>query len=288
MAIPEILGIISLEDAKRYAGVTSTTDDRLIDELVQQASQMINGELGYNVISQTYKEYHSGSGGPNIWLANIPVTSVDLATTGRDIPMSVNYGGGDASRATAEITSTLLRLRKRVSGVTTTSELTLASSATFTALETAVELLTGWTATTTTSFANYTPSELVIRPAMSANDRDLDLQIPQECETDYEIHGEAGRLYNPYLWDAGNKNVYVEYTAGYLRSEVPYDLKSACLELCKFLYDVVQHDASIKEEEIGDYSYKLADMAGSVFKEDSNYSIADKLAPYKRMFVRGM
>ena len=65
-------------------------------------------------------------------------------------------------------------------------------------------------------------------------------------------------------------------------------MKSACLELTKFLYDVVQHDASMKEEEIGDYRYVLADMAGSVFKEDSNYSIADKLAPYRRMIVRGM
>ena len=319
MAIPKEFAIISLEDAKRYAGVTGTCDDQLIDELVQQASTMINSYLGYNVISQTYREYQSSSDGPNIWLENIPISSVDLVSVGRDCPITINYTAGDASRASVEVTTTLLRLRSRVSGVITTTELVLADNATMSALETNIETVTGWTATVTDSFETYSPIELILHPAISAKNREAQLEIPSENQVPFELFSKTGRLfatcgwyydyhigrgYNSYggsgygdngysLYNKPNPHYYgqndivIEYTAGYDRSAVPYDLKSACLELSKFLYDNVQHDSTFKKEKIGDYEYELANLAQPLFSENSNANLGTKLNSYRRMVIKG-
>jgi len=288
MAVPGKIGIISLEDAKRYLPVTVSTYDRKIDEMVSQACSVINDWLGYNVISQSYREYHSGTGRAYLWLENVPVTQVDLASTDRDDVATVTYDNGDASRATVQVTDVHLKLSKRVAGTTTTNDLVLSDHATITALVSDVNTLTGWTSVVVDTFGDYTPAELVIVPAQSAKDRIVNLVIPEESETEYEIEdADSGRLYNPKGWDYGHKNILIEYTAGYAREDVPEAIRNATLELVKLFYDWSKQDGSLESEKIGDYSYrKGAGMSSAVRTQMS--VIREKLQPHAKVVVRGV
>lgn len=292
MAVDKLTGLVSLGDAKRFMKIadTDTDDDRLIDALVMHASVMIQNELGFNVKSRRYREYHSGDGGYDLWLENSPVTSIERASVGRDDVITVEYDGGDASYATVEVVDRAVTFRKKVSGVSTTNRLPMSDYATLTALDTAIDALSGWSSTLTSAYANYSPSDLVKRPARHANDASATLSVPDESEINYEIEDEdAGRLYNPYGWDSGHKNILIEYTAGY--DKVPQPIQSATLELVKLMYDTSSRDTSLKAEKIGDYSYSVADRLDTVFSATGTTKVANmimaKLYPYVKTTIYG-
>lgn len=279
--------IITLGDARLFLGKgdTDTADDQLLDMLIQQASEMVAKELGTGgVVSRTYKEYYDGHGGLNLWLDSYPVSGVDFVSVGRDDAMTVSYTGDDASYATAEVTATQLKLRKRVSGVLTASTFTLTGYATLSALETAVEAVSGWAVVVDTDYATYAPISLVPVPAKNARDVTVTLGVPDEGETDCELaSSEWGRLYNPYGWTRGHKNIYVEYTAGWDRADLPQPIRSACLELVKMMYDLRSKDGTLQSEKIGEYSYVLASSVDLT----SNTLIAEKLENYRRPILAG-
>jgi len=278
--------VLTLGDAQLFLGKgdADTADDQLLDMLIQQASKMVVDEIGTgSVVSKAYKEYHDGHGGRNIWLNNFPVTGVDFISTSRDDAMTVSYDGDDSSYATVEVTSTELQLRKRVSGVLTASAFTLEDYATLTLLEAAVEAVAGWTVVVSADYATYAAASLSPVPAKDARDNAVTLGVPDQGEGACELANEWGRIYNPYGWTAGHRNVYIEYTAGWPRSEIPQPIRSACLELVKMMYDLRSKDGTVESEKIGEYSYKLAsnvDLTKSTL-------IAEKLANYRRPLVMG-
>jgi len=278
--------IVTLGDARLFLGKgdSDTADDQLIDMLIQQASEIIAKEIGTDsVVSKPYKEYYDGHGGLNLWLNSFPVSGVDFVSVGRDDALTISYTGDDASYATVEVTAAQLKLRKRVSGVLTASEFALADYATLSALETAVEAVTGWTVVIATDYATYAPISLAPVPAKDARDNEVTLEVPDQGEGACELANEWGRLYNPYGWTLGRRNIYIEYTAGYARADVPQPIRSACLELVKMIYDLRSKDGAVESEKIDDYSYKLAsnvDLTKSTL-------ITEKLANYKRPIVVG-
>jgi len=280
--------IINLQDARLFLGKssTNTADDALIDMLVQHASAAVAKELGVDgVVSDTYREFHNGHKGKYLWLNNYPVTSVDLVSVGRDDALTITYGGGDASYATAEVTSTSLKLRKRVSGTLTASTFTLADYATLTALETAVELVSGWSVIIATDFASYAPAALVPVPAKDANEVAVTLSVPDQGEDLCEVEGTWGRLYNPYGWSwCGDRGICIEYTAGWARHDVPQPIRAACLMIVKMSYDGVKRDMSVKSEQIGDYKYQLADIISNT----TSPIVQEMLEPYRRQVVFGI
>lgn len=56
--------------------------------------------------------------------------------------------------------------------------------------------------------------------------------------TDYELYSNDGYLYKVSGWSKGTKNYKVVYVAGYSTSTMPSDLKNACKEICKYLYNL--------------------------------------------------
>ena len=278
--------IVTLGDARLFLGKgdSDTADDQLIDMLIQQASGMVADEIGTDsVVSKAYKEYIDGHGGLNLWLNNFPVSGVDFVSVGRDDAMTVTYDNDDSSYATVEVTATELKLRKRVSGVLTASTFTLVDYATLALLEAAVEAVTGWTVVVNTDYTTYAAVSLAPVPAKDARDDAVTLGVPDQGEGNCELSPAWGRLYNPYGWTAGHRNIYVEYTAGYARAEVPQPIRSACLEAVKMMYDLRSKDMSVKKEKIDDYSYELADKVDLA----NSTLIDEKLANYRRPIVMG-
>jgi len=309
MAIDTTKAVVSLKEAKTYLGIadTDTADDLLLDMLIGQASVLIAKELGYNPISQSYKEWYEGEDGFNIWLENIPVTSVDFISTDREDVATVKYDSTDASYATVEVTANQLKLRKRVNGAVTANTLVLSDYATIALLDTAIDALTPWACTPVDSFSTWAASSLIRMPAQHANNVSASLSVPADPEADVELFPETGRLYNWRGWRYGKwdwlhggsgrvglgdnvRNVYVEYTAGYTRAELPEPIKAACLELVALTFNLSKKDGSLASETIGDYSYSLATTMGSVFGSTGSNTtggmIAMKLAPYVRAILR--
>jgi len=280
--------IVNLQDARLYLGKSSTdtADDALIDMLVQHASASVAKELGVaNVVSTTYREFHDGHKGCYMWLDNYPITSVDLISVGRDDALTITYDNGDASYATAEVTTTQLKLRKRVSGVLTASAFTLVDYATLALLEAAVEAVTGWTVVVSTDFTGYAAASLVPMPGKDANAIEVTLSVPDQGEDQCEIEGTWGKLYNPYGWSwAGRRGICFEYTAGYARADIPQPLRAACLMIVKMSYDSAKRDMSVKEERIGDYQYKLADHVSVI----TNPVVQEMIEPFRRQGVFGI
>ncbi len=277
---------VSLQDARLFLGKsdTDTADDQLLDLHAQTASGMVAKALGMEgAVTRARREFHDGHGGKNLWLNNYPVSSVDHVAVGQDDALTIEYTGSDSSYATVEVTQTHLKLRKRVSGVLTATTLALADYATLALLEAAVEAVSGWTVVVTTGFTTYSPISLVPAPARGARDSTITLGVPDEGEVDCELSPEWGRLYNPYGWVAGHRNICVEYTAGWDRGEMPAPIRGACLELVKMLYDRSKKDLAVRSETIGDYSYSLAGL-GDVDVDDL---LGDRLKDFRRTVVMG-
>lgn len=310
MALDPKSSILTMNDVRVFLGKgdTDTADDQRLDMLAQFASSILARELGVaSIVSSSYKEYRDGHGplapaafgyglvanvnnqpthsGCNLWLDNYPVTSIDFVSVGRDDAMTVEYTAADASYATIEVTDTQVKLRKRVNGVLTTSSLDLASYATLTLLEAAIEAVTGWTVVTDSNFANYSPTTLTPMGARNARDQEITLQVPDEGEVEYELYGDWGRLYNPRGWPTGHRNVYVEYTAGYARGSVPPALRSAALDLTAAMYYVSKRDPTLNSETIGDYSYSAGQMEKLFNVAGGPTVLGMKIAPFRREVI---
>ncbi len=294
MAIPSTKALVSLADAKRYMNISTaeTDNDRLLDALVTQACVMIQKELGCDIIEMDYtKEVHSGRGHKMLALKNYPLQWVNRISVDTDYALRLRYTG-TGSRATASVTSNSIRLRSVTSGVWTTDALVMSDSVTMDLMALTVSGVTDWEGTVFSTYGDFASADLIVRPAWDARNVYVDLEIPQECEDDYEIYdADQALLYNPYVWTAGRRNIFVDYRAGYARAEIPEPIQAAALELVKFLFDLAQKDASLKSEAIGDYKYSIADRVGAIFsvtgKQQVSNMISMKLAPYQREYIRG-
>ena len=91
--------------------------------------------------------------------------------------------------------------------------------------------------------------------------------------------------------NAGFDSIYVTYTAGYNRWQVPEPLESACLELMSMLYNLAKKDPSLKSESIGEYKYTMADRLNALFSASGGTSVSNliglKILPFQRMKVVG-
>ncbi len=76
--------------------------------------------------------------------------------------------------------------------------------------------------------------------------------------TDYEFYNDEGIIYKCSEFTPGHKNYKVIYNAGY--TAIPEDLKQACIEMCKLLYNK-KDKTGIKSESIGNYSVTFTDDA---------------------------
>ena len=234
MALDRTKTLLDLDETKRYLGIasTNTTNDRVIDSLIMQASVRIQREIGSTIVSDTFNsEYHSSRDSKWLYLDNWPIIGVERVAAGRTDAITVAYSGS-ASRATVQVLDSSVRLVDTVSGVRSVNNVTFASNPSLTALAASVTALSGWTASVLSSYGDYPSAELVRSPGRSAKSNNINLSIPDEGEgVDYEIYPEEGKLYNPSGWGIGlefnfiNESVYsgghndilVTYTAGYIK-----------------------------------------------------------------------
>jgi hypothetical protein len=201
-------------------------------------------------------EVHDGDGQSWITLDNYPVTKVKRCTTGRRDALQISNSSTDASNATAEVTTTAIRLI--VEGGANAhdwKDFLFATSTTMTTIAAAINAYgKGWTCTAETDYAGFASSDLLERRGAGCLGG-ATLYIPEEGVESLQVYSD-GRVYRRGgVFVSGTANVYVSYTAGYATADMPQDLRLAALTLMKSIYDSHNENADgLKAYSLGDIS----------------------------------
>ena len=202
--------------------------------------------------STAYKEFYDGNGQHFIVLDNYPIISLNRLSFGADdvIKITNTNSGAHASVSCSSSTVTLWK-----DG--TSSSLSLTTSNTMTLLVAAINAISGWSAALMqSSFGTYPSNILIEKFGLQCIDNNwVYLQMPDEGEDDFDVYPNEGRIYTPFGFPVGRKNIYVDYTAG--MATIPDDLKLAVYLIVKYIYQ------RRNEESFGLGSYGLGGLSMS-------------------------
>jgi hypothetical protein len=227
-------------------------------------------------------ERYDGDGTNLLILDNRPVNSVSRVAIEPTDVLLVTNTSDTATEAYASISSTVLTLTLITGGSTTTNSLTLASYSTLDLLAAAINALSanGWSATVTTGYGSFSPSDLVVTEAMYCLDSSAYFPIFGDSENDYIIYPEKGWIVLEYgYFTAGKRNVLVEYTYGY--STIPGALKEAILRLVSLVYHRSSVDPTLSSEKLGDHSWSRTTSS----EDDLQKAMQEELAMYRRFDI---
>lgn len=280
--------IVSLSDIKTYMSITSSDYDDLLNMMNDQATSMIEAELG-TVINATNitNEAHNGEGFYDLVLNNYPLIEVTRLSQGIEDVITVRYGD-DTVPATVQVNSSSVVLKDAAGGQWNTHTLTRSDFTTISDVGVRINAVSGWSAVVAENYEYFPAEDIVNTPALNVRNSYAYIKIPEDSGWDYQIKSEKNAiLYNAFGWGKGIRDIYINYRAGY--ETVPNGLKSAALELVKYLYNSVSADMAYETEKIGDYSYKHASYAGNIFGDSISKTIPTtinvKLNPYRRIFA---
>lgn len=250
-------------DAKVYLRIDG--EDDLLDLIIQNVFDAVEGELGRAFYSTTYSETYRPIGG-SVLLNQPDVTQVTAVFDETESGLTATYTGTD-THARVEVTSSAVETVSRVGATTTTTTSTFAANVTTAAMATTINALAGWTA----AVVNSRPAAYLVRTGVrDAKDLTVTLEVWDDTGCEFETDYEAGMIWlvgggrfasggysAGHHLDRGGE-IRVDYTAGF--SALPEDANGAILEAIKWVFDGTRRGAGLKSENLGDYSYTNADV----------------------------
>ena len=257
---------------KLVANISGSDDDDLLEVLITDLWAKMETHLDRDILS-TDKDEILQIGQDGIGIFTDPdVTGINFVGASFQDALTIEYTGSNLS-PTVEVTDVSVILREVASdGTTTTTTKTFAASASVTALATAIDGTSGWTAT----LVNNGDSTMLERRGVQAASLGLLTlqsweQYTGEYQTDYKIgmidfYGSCGSGY-PY------HDVRVKYTAGF--STIPSDVEYEIIFAAKAAWNLKDKDMAVKSEKLGDYSYALSAQV--------TFSPSSRLARYSRV-----
>ena len=263
--------LTSLANLKSWLGISTSTDDAVLEKAIDRATARIESYVGRQILSRTYTEWRSGAGVDEIRLHQWPVSQVTGVWTGAYAALVIGSGDATDIRASISInqetgTPAAVLNRTTSAGVTTTTTLSFATYPTTAALATAIGATAGFTCTLG---KNIRTAQLRPRAAGDVVLATVTL-FAADTASEYTYDYDTGRLAIDQSWWAywplergimpdAVKSVCVEYTAGY--ATVPDDIEQACIEIAAMMYRDRRRDAGLASESLGDYSYTRANRA---------------------------
>jgi len=271
---------------KTYMGSTSSTDDSLIETLINNVSDQIERWCDRVFVAQTFTEFLDARGTRTIGVANSPIESVDLVATGTRNSISVDSAVSSDLVATVAIEETQARLyRIQEDGTTTTVNLTFASYPTTALLAAQINSTAGYSATNSFNAPSYTLHRMGGRDTV---DSTANLTCAADAESEYRVDYDRGLVhlradsFPRFQEDLRNNHfpnqfqgVLVRYTGGY--STLPNALVQAAFVLVSQAYQGRDRDRSLASENIGDYSYTA--FAPGTWGD----TVIDLLAPFRKI-----
>lgn len=76
MALDSTIALISLQDAQLYLKISGTSEDNILNFLINEVSAMVNGFCGRHILQKSYTEYYDGDGSTELILKNHPLITL--------------------------------------------------------------------------------------------------------------------------------------------------------------------------------------------------------------------
>ena len=263
--------------------------DATVEDLLNAASDVIEGYCQRNFIGRAYREFLDGTGEPYLLLKQRPVSAITRVCTGQYAALQVTFTLANSSNAsvTVDEAGTTMTLRSVTSAVVTSNalDLTAAANDTIGELATVITALAGWTATATAGYAEYPSIDLWQIVGAYCMDTPLMLAIAGLPESEFDLAPSRGELRLLGAWRSGYRNVLVEYTAGYgtAAGDAPEDVQAVCVELARGIGDFAQANGLLTGERLGPYSW----TAGVGLIEGGPFTdgMKERLLPYRETLL---
>lgn len=294
------MALTTVANVKTQLRITGSDQDTILTDLVSAVDARLKRLIGRNIEATDYTEWHDGYLEDELALRQFPVIRVNAVLSGEDTALSVTYSGS-AIIATVQVTESSVRLYSvSTSGSVTATDLTFASNASASAMKTAIDAVSGWSAT----LRNNTLSKwLFPLGGVSVKDNDVALCYPDDICSEYRVDFASGKvgfhtssgfpeafyrntathgigiggLHRTIPVDAGHRNVLVDYRAGY--ETVPSDIDQVAREMVQEAFQYGLHDGTLQSENLGSYAYTLADRV------QLDAGQRERLAPYMEAMV---
>lgn len=251
--------LTTLTKLKTTLGISTSTDDTLMEGCIDRASDIIEGWLDYKVLARDYSEWIDISRieGPMFRLANQPVVSVRSVALGCRDAFTITASSSLLAATVAIDGSKVRVLTTDTSGTDTTTDIAFA---TYKSVSSVVAQLNGITGVSASTIQNGRSAQLHITPGSSFVDRSVVVGMAWDEGTRWKMDRTNGVVYlqcGPWWLGGSGKRqaqaALVEYNAG--ESAVPDDIEAACLSVASWLYNAGKRDPSLQSESLGDYSY---------------------------------
>jgi len=228
--------------------------------------------------SASYAKYYDGNGGQYLQLDDYPVTALTRVAVGRRSAIRVK-NTADYTTASISVNSTGLVLTKDGESDST---ITFVSYATMGEVVTAINALSdSWSAVIESSdYTSFKSTELVEMFGKSAiEDNWVYLDMPNRAIDDFEVFPARGEIYRGMGWPEGNRNIFVQDTAGYSSTTMPKNLQLAVKIITKAIYQ------KRKEEIFGIKNYRVGDVNITCEDGDVPKEARAILSRFKRILI---
>jgi len=259
--------------------------DAMVEDLLNAASDVIEGYCQRNFVSRAYREFLDGPGDPYLLLKQRPVTAVTRVCTGQSSALQVAYSQATSSNASVSISEDgqTMTLRSVMLAVVTpvTIDLTAAPQNTIGGLAPVITAFAGWTATATAGYTSYPSIDLWPLLGAYCMGTTLMLGIAGPPESEFTVNPTRGEIQLTGVWSTGYRNVLVEYTGGY--GTVPEDVQVVCIDLARGIADFTATSGVLLSERLGPYQW----AASATLLEGGPFTAGMKatLLPYRETLL---
>ena len=258
--------LTTLAVLKTWLGITSSSDDIVLQWSIDRASRIVQSYCGRNFTETRYYEIKDGSSRDRLRLDNYPVSIVRFVGVGWNSVMTVSSTVNTDAIATVSVDADHLHLfRTESTGSETSTQVTFGSHDTTSELVAHTNTVAGFSASLLLNVpARYLRKlagrSLIYGPAY--------LEAPTTSFDNYQIDLDAGVIYGDQL--RLYRSILVDYTAGY--ATIPSDVENAVISVASRLYRNRTRDPGIQSESLGGYSYSLRSTADLDAEEKSMLS----------------
>lgn len=284
----DTFALTTLDAVKRQLGITVTTSDALLTQIINAASAGIETYCGRKFKNRAYtQEAYVGDRTREVMVDNWPIVSVERVAIGRVGALQVKCTSTDAFSATASIVrsggglpaNTGLKLSIHGGALGGDNTISFATDTTLTAVAAASPA--GWSISVISDFGKWASTELIPVGSREALLSQIVMDVPDDRLCDWQLDEPEGIIYFSGGFPKGFNNIYVDYNGGF--ETIPADLEQIAISIVGDIFNSRDINKNLKSEKIGDYSYTLGggtsgmDMASVV----ANYS--GSLDFYKRI-----
>lgn len=93
------IALVSLDEAKEFCKITASTDDALLNGLINKVSALANQYTGRHLLQKTHTLYFNGTGTPEIIVPEFPIISV----TSLNDDLDRSFGSSTAIDVSADV-----------------------------------------------------------------------------------------------------------------------------------------------------------------------------------------